>query len=75
VNRSDSRSRICSGDIARIRAAASSIANGKPSSREQIWAMVAVFSMVSSKPGTAAAARSANSATASSPDPKGVGSE
>ena len=65
VYRSASRSRICSGDIARNRAAASSIASGNPSSLEQIRATVALLSSVSSKPGTAAAARSANNATAS----------
>ena len=62
--------------MARNRAAASSIANGNPSSLEQMRATVALLWSVSSKPGSAVAARSANSATASKPGiPPSVGSE
>ena len=73
--RSSSRSRICSGDIACSRAAASSMPNGSPSTLAQMPATAAVLSSVSSNPGTAAAARSTNSATASKPgSPCSVGS-
>ncbi len=59
------RCRICSGDIVRILAAANSIADGRPSSREQMPATASLFSPVISKPGTTAAARSANRVTSS----------
>ena len=49
----------------RVRAAASSIARGRPSSRWQISATAAAFVASSAKPGRAAVARSTNSCTAS----------
>ena len=49
----------------RIRAAASSIANGSPSRRTQISATAGAFSFVTSKPGFTARARSMKRATAS----------
>ena len=48
-----------------MRAAASSIASGSPSRRTQISATAGAFSLVTSKPGFTARARSMNSATAS----------
>ena len=58
-----SRSRIASGGSSLTRAAASSMASGRPSSRRTIWATAAAFRSSTAKPGTAAAARSANSRT------------
>ena len=53
-----------SGSSSRVRAAASSIASGRPSSRRQISATAAALLSVRAKPGRAARARSTNSATA-----------
>jgi hypothetical protein len=47
-----------------MRAAASSIARGRPSSRQQIWATAAAFSSVSANSGRAARAHWTNSSTA-----------
>lgn len=58
------RRRIACGASTLVRAAASSIANGKPSNRLQISAMAIAFSGVIAKPGWIARARSINSATA-----------
>ena len=52
------------GESSLIRAAASSIASGRPSSRRQISATAGAFSSVTAKSGLIAAARSTNSATA-----------
>ena len=64
-NLSSSRAAIWSTDSARTRAAASSIASGIPSSARQIAVMAATLSGPTAKPGLEAAARSANSRTAS----------
>ena len=64
-SRSPSRPSIAWGVRTRIRAAASSIASGRPSRRTQISATAGAFSFVTSKPGRTARARSMNSATAS----------
>ena len=53
-----------SGSSSRVRAAASSIASGRPSSRRQISATAAALPSVRAKPGRTARARSTNSATA-----------
>ena len=47
-----------------MRAAASSMASGRPSRRRQIPATAAAFALVSAKSGRTARARSTNSATA-----------
>ena len=64
-NLSSSRAMICSTDSARTRAAASSIASGMPSSARQIEVTAATLSGPTVNPGREAAARSANSRTAS----------
>ena len=56
---------IAAGERSRIRAAASSIASGRPSSRRTISATLRPFSAVSVKSGRTAIARSTNSRTAS----------
>ena len=56
---------ICSTDSTRTRAAASSIASGRPSSARQIEVMAAALSGPTTNPGQDAAARSANSRMAS----------
>ncbi len=53
------------GGSKRMRAAASSIASGKPSRRTQISATAGAFSFVTAKSDLTADARSTNSATAS----------
>ena len=58
-----SRRKIACGGSSLIRAAASSMASGRPSSLRAIAAIAAAFSSSSSKSGTAAAARSANRRT------------
>ena len=73
-NRSATRSRICSTDSARTRAAASSIASGMPSSGRQIVRHSAAFARVSAKPGRVATARSAKSRTASPCEEPSAGS-
>ena len=70
--RSATRIRICSTDSARTRAAASSMASGMPSSDWHTPATAAALPVVSVKPGALAAARSANSRTASPADPSAV---
>src|SRR5262249_32137776 len=52
------------GSSSRVRAAASSIASGRPSRRRQISTTAAAFSRVRAKPGRTARARSTNSVTA-----------
>ena len=52
------------GSSSRVRAAASSIASGRPSRRRQISATAAALPSVRAKPGRTARARSVNSATA-----------
>ena len=64
-NRSASRSAICSTDSARTRAAASSIASGTPSSARHSAATAPTLAGPMVKPGSDAAARSANSRIAS----------
>ena len=64
---SSRRSAISAGDSRPQRAAASSIASGRPSTRRQISATAAAVPSLSSKPGSWARARSTNSVTASSP--------
>ena len=64
-NLSSSRAMICSTDSARTRAAASSIASGMPSSARQMEVTAAALSGPTVNPGREAAARSANSRTAS----------
>jgi hypothetical protein len=59
-----SRASSAAGSNSRVRAAASSIASGRPSSRRQISATAAALFPVSVKPGRTAWARSTNSATA-----------
>ncbi len=59
-----SRRRMSAGVSTRVRAAASSIARGTPSSTRQIPTTAARFASVSSNVGLAADARSANSSTA-----------
>ena len=56
---------MASGDSSLVRAAASSIANGSPSRREQISATAGAFWLVTANPGRTAAARSMNKATLS----------
>ena len=63
ANRSVNRSRICAGASTRTRAAASSIANGNPSSRRHSSATIGALSLVRAKLGTTARARATNSAT------------
>ena len=65
--RSPSRAAICWGERMGIRAAASSIASGTPSSRTQISATAAAFSGARAKAGTRVRARSRKSATAGMP--------
>ena len=55
------------GESARLRAAASSMASGIPSSRRQIWATAGAVSSVSVKPRLDRRARSTNSCTAGAP--------
>ena len=55
---------MAAGVSSRIRAAASSMASGNPSSRAQISATAGAFSLVTQKPGLIAAARSMKRATA-----------
>ncbi len=62
--RSSSRSASCSTGMVRLRAAASSRASGRPSSRRQIWATASALSPVSAKSGRTARARSTNRSTA-----------
>ena len=73
--RSPSRASSARGDSSLIRAAASSMASGRPSSRRQISATSWAFSLVSSKPGASARARAANKRTeaacAGSREPRG----
>ena len=69
--RSFSRDRSCSTGKARVRAAASSMANGSPSRRAQISATVASEVVGGVEPGPAAAARARNSCTASSRGQRG----
>ncbi len=64
-SRSPSRCAIAAGESSRIRAAASSIASGRPSSRRTTSATWAPFSGVSVKSGRTAIARSTNRRTAS----------
>ena len=64
-NRSSRRALISSTDSARTRAAASSIASGMPSSARQIEVTTAALSGLTTNPGLAAAARSANRRMAS----------
>ena len=64
ASRCSSRLRRAAGDRTLVRAAASSIASGKPSRRVTIAAIVRSSSSVGSKPGRAIRARSTNSATA-----------
>ena len=59
------RARSAAGGRSGIRAAASSIASGRPSSRWQISMIAAAFASVSAKPGCTICARSMKSATAS----------
>ena len=63
-SRSPSRASICAGESIRARAAASSRASGRPSSRRQIPATAAMFASVTENPGTTCSARSANKVTA-----------
>ena len=65
VKRSASRAAICSADSTVTRAAASSMASGTPSRARQMVATAAALRSVRANPGRAAAARSANSWTAS----------
>ena len=65
--RSSSRLAISVTSIAFARDAANSSASGIPSSRRQISTTAGAFCSVSSKPGSAACARSKNSATAGTP--------
>ena len=67
ANRWSRRSTSSASGSARSGIAASSIASGMPSSRRHSRMTSATFSAVIAKPGTAAAARSANSSTASPP--------
>ncbi len=64
-SRSPSRWAIAAGDRRRTRAAASSMASGRPSSRRTISATAAPFSAVSVNSGRTAIARSTNRRTAS----------
>ncbi len=64
-SRSPSRCAIAAGESSRIRAAASSIASGRPSRRRTISATACPFAAVSMKSGRTAIARSTNSRTAS----------
>ncbi len=64
-NRSLSRDAIWSTDSTRTQAAASSMASGSPSSARQTATTDASWPGPATKPGAAAAARSANSRTAS----------
>jgi hypothetical protein len=65
--RSSRRAAICSGDSDRTRAAASSIANGMPSSRWQTLATAVPLRSVSMNDGSAAEARSMNRRIVSKP--------
>ena len=67
ANRPSKRSTSCSRDRVRSRVTASSIANGRPSSRAQSRTAAIRFDADSSKPGCSAAARSTRSWTASYP--------
>ena len=60
----DSRSSSAPGSSSRVRAAASSMASGRPSRRRQIATTAAALPSVRAKPGRTARARSTNSATA-----------
>ena len=64
---SSSRSASWAGERIRIRAAASSIASGRPSSRRQMVSTAAAFSSVSRNDGRTSCARCSNSLTASDP--------
>ena len=75
ANRSSSRARICSADNTRARAAASSIANGIPSTRRHTRATATRLAAVSSNVGATAQARSTNSRTASNSERSPGGSE
>ena len=64
VRPSRARRAICAtGRRSEMRAAASSIPNGIPSSRVHVSATSSTFASVSAKPGSASAARAANSST------------
>src|SRR5688572_12072015 len=64
MNCSFKRSNKACGDIKRMRAAISSITNGKPSKRAQMAETVLTFSALSTKSGRTARARSANKVNA-----------